>query len=284
MKGIDLLINKLAAATPPPLLILKAHPESDDPQKDQELWQQLLLEGYLSRVKNVDKSHLHILLEQGLPDIVEIHVPENGKPYSLKNNDLKEFFSVQKFKNWELPSRIIIINRCDLIGEAYGNKMLKTLEEPRPGTLVILKNPTSKKLLTTIESRAIIMKTPLNKPTKQEVLQNSNEKFKAFLSELAQDNELQNLSKNLIENGIGLQKMANHLKSDHYAKEILLKALINVQAYSVNSWKQEDHFLDEIKWFQHSQLFHGLETERFYGLINAVFPQNSRQDSTSKAY
>ncbi len=51
--------------------------------------------------------------------------------------------------------RIVLIRECDRMNDAAQNALLKTLEEPRPGTLLVLETHRTSRLLPTILSRCI---------------------------------------------------------------------------------------------------------------------------------
>src|SRR5579884_1883383 len=80
--------------------------------------------------------------------------------------------SIEHFLSLKIPSkqaynRAIIVNRAEELAIEAQNALLKTLEEPPEGTLIILCASHTQSLLPTIRSRAVILS--IHKPSKAEV-------------------------------------------------------------------------------------------------------------------
>lgn len=94
------------------------------------------------------------------PDFLHIKL-EQGKQY--KWQDLTQIFNFLKFRSIEWNQKVIVISNADKISDIVSNKLLKVLEEPPTPCTFFLLNPTKKKLLQTIESRAIELRVKLYK-------------------------------------------------------------------------------------------------------------------------
>jgi hypothetical protein len=283
MTGEDVLLNKIVSGKSPQLVTFTPHSETKNPEEYLNTWLTAFLTKYLSKIKNISQEHASSLLANTHPDIVLIKKPESGKKYTISNNDLSDFFSVQQYKNWELPTRIIAIERVDLIPETYANKMLKTLEEPTPGTITFLLNPLNKKCLRTIESRSISMRLKSPLKIKHQKIEKQN-KIQYLLNQFTEDSQKHDLLSDVLLKNKNTHKLAQALKEDHDFKDNLFRLLIDTQSKVSDHFLTNEGFLKELNWFWHSSTYNGLEIERFYGLIAAFKRQDSRQKPDLGAY
>lgn len=94
--------------------------------------------------------------------------PEDSKSIGIdKIRKLDQFLSL-KVPNDKSVNRIVIINEADKLTTESQNAMLKTLEEPPEGTMIILNASHQQALLPTISSRTQIV--TVKKPNKEALL------------------------------------------------------------------------------------------------------------------
>jgi hypothetical protein len=85
-------------------------------------------------------------------------------------DDFKELSTWSQYNPIELNYKIVLIYNADRIGKTIYNKLLKSFEEPSSKTVYILINPNRKKLLDTIESRAIKLRPNTDTKLDQEII------------------------------------------------------------------------------------------------------------------
>lgn len=281
----QLLLKKILIGECPPLVIITPHSETNGPENFLNNWMKEFITEYLSLAKKIDKSQAKSLFENTHPDIAIIKKPESGKAYALKNNDLEIFFSIHLYKNWELPTRIIVIERADLIPEVYANKMLKTLEEPTERTITVLLNPYSKKMLSTIQSRSITLRlSKLNNDHKKIILKNHHDKISSFLNCFSENEEQYSVLKEIMKNDRKYYKLPQLLKDDPEFRDKLFSKIIEIQSFSNIGLQQYKQFTNELNWFYQSKTYNGMELERFIGLIKSFRRDESRQEQSLSAY
>ena len=77
---------------------------------------------------------------------------------SLKNEEIIEMESELRKKPNEGDRNFAVILRADAMTRSAQNSILKTLEEPQPGTVIILLSENEQKLLPTVRSRCVMFK------------------------------------------------------------------------------------------------------------------------------
>lgn len=88
------------------------------------------------------------------PDLVV----QNADGPQIQIRDVREIISGISLKPFEARMRVIIIEPAELMNKASSNAILKTLEEPPPGTVLILVSHKPVMLLPTITSRCQIIR------------------------------------------------------------------------------------------------------------------------------
>lgn len=93
-------------------------------------------------------------VEQGQHEsLLQIH-PNSGLIKTEQAHDVLRFCHLQNLTK----KRFVLIEDADRLGLAPANILLKTLEEPPPGTVIILTAPSTTALLPTIRSRARVFR------------------------------------------------------------------------------------------------------------------------------
>ncbi len=88
------------------------------------------------------------------PDFYE-PAPAEGKRW-IRIDQVRELQAALALRPFESDRRVVVIDGAEKMNEAAQNAFLKTLEEPPPGTLIILVAPGVQNLLPTIVSRCRI--------------------------------------------------------------------------------------------------------------------------------
>ncbi|MFN7973764.1 MAG: DNA polymerase III subunit [Acidobacteriota bacterium] len=76
----------------------------------------------------------------------------------LKIDQMRELTRLVRLKPYEADVKLFIVDDADLMNEEAGNALLKTLEEPPPGTYLVLTTARPDVLLPTIRSRCRIVR------------------------------------------------------------------------------------------------------------------------------
>jgi len=92
------------------------------------------------------------------PDILVIEKPEDKTGISI--DQIRALMQRLEYRALEATVKFALIRDAELIHEAAANAFLKTLEEPRPGTVLILTTAVPDALLSTIRSRCQMVRFP----------------------------------------------------------------------------------------------------------------------------
>ena len=87
--------------------------------------------------------------------IIEPEMAKNSKTKSVKTKDIEELIKKLNRKPYDGDRNIAIIDGADHITIDAYNKLLKTIEEPPEGTVIILLSENSTKIPQTIRSRCV---------------------------------------------------------------------------------------------------------------------------------
>ncbi len=86
----------------------------------------------------------------------DLHFVEVGGP-SLRDSEISELLVNLKTKPIGGDRNIALIDRADTMTVFAQNRLLKILEEPNPGTIIILLSENAERLVSTIRSRCILV-------------------------------------------------------------------------------------------------------------------------------
>lgn len=92
----------------------------------------------------------HVDVTMVYPDIAK-----SSKKKSIKTNAVTAVQNKLSMAPYEAERNIVIIDDADTMSEEAENKFLKTLEEPAPGTVIMMLVENSETLLSTVLSRAM---------------------------------------------------------------------------------------------------------------------------------
>ncbi len=90
------------------------------------------------------------------PDVFEVGLPEKKK--SIPIDSVRELERRLFVRPYEGRAKVAIIDPADLMTTAAANALLKTLEEPRPGSFIVLVTSRASSLLPTVRSRCQIVR------------------------------------------------------------------------------------------------------------------------------
>jgi len=95
-------------------------------------------------------------ISRGLhPDVTVVEPGETG---SIKIDVVREEIRKTAFKPFEARRRVIIFNEAESLVDDAQNALLKTLEEPPPGSVLILVTAQPNRLLATVRSRCPVVR------------------------------------------------------------------------------------------------------------------------------
>ena len=98
------------------------------------------------------------IAEGNHPDIFVIEKPEDKTGISI--DQIRALMQRLEYRALEADVKFALIKDAELIHEEAANAFLKTLEEPRPGTVLILTTAVPDVLLSTIRSRCQVVRFP----------------------------------------------------------------------------------------------------------------------------
>ncbi len=103
-------------------------------------------------------SNCRRIEEGNFPDVKWYGLDEEAS--TIKISEVRDFKNWLSLKSYEAKVKVFIFNQAErLTGEAQ-NALLKSLEEPPPGNVILLLVPRAESLFDTISSRAIEIKVP----------------------------------------------------------------------------------------------------------------------------
>ncbi|MCP4676210.1 MAG: DNA polymerase III subunit delta' [Deltaproteobacteria bacterium] len=101
--------------------------------------------------RSCDKVHREVH-----PDVFEVGLPEKKK--SIPIDSVRELERRLFMRPYEGRAKVAIIDPADLMTAAAANALLKTLEEPSPGSFIVLVTALASSLLPTVRSRCQIVR------------------------------------------------------------------------------------------------------------------------------
>ena len=84
----------------------------------------------------------------------------DGTAGSIKIDDVRSMRGVLGEPPREARRRVVLFREAQSLGEAAANSLLKSFEEPRPGTSFVLLVPQRERLLSTLVSRGMVLTLP----------------------------------------------------------------------------------------------------------------------------
>lgn len=153
-------------------------------------------------------------------DLLLIEPNENN---SIKIEEVRKAIDFLSYKPQSSSYRVLIINHADKLTLDAQNSLLKTLEEPPLGALIILISSRPKMLLETVRSRLLLIR----------FYRSSQEEISDYLIRYYQVEPLK--AKEIAELSQGKIKLAFKLLDDDYRKEII--SLQNTLEKLINSTK-----------------------------------------------
>lgn len=243
-------------------------------------WIQDFLLKVIMTEKGLNEESAKNVLSLGHGDILEIRKESATDRYVV--DDFEELLYFQNYYNFEFSHRFAIVHNAQQIGDTVANKLLKTLEEPRPGTTIFFLNSSGQNFLPTIRSRAIELKLPVEnngiKINEQTGLKSRAEQIEW----LRQEAQLRAITPAffapLIQylcGELSPQEFLNNKKIEKEDWNKLFLLLIDLQRLSKSDFKSKETLLNELQWFQKAQVFNQPVWERFLGLtqLSGLMPK-----------
>jgi DNA polymerase-3 subunit delta' len=120
------------------------------------------------------------------PDLITVE----AQTKTIKIDDIRELIGMLNYRPYEARFKVAIIPEAEKMNKYSMNALLKTLEEPRPDTVLILTTSNQERLLPTIISRCqVIRLSPLPLPLIEEMIRDElglDEEPTAILAALSQ--------------------------------------------------------------------------------------------------
>ena len=113
--------------------------------------------------KKNDGSPCHVchscknIFQNNYIDVIEVHPEEEGKRISI--GQIRGMLQATHIRATEGDWRVFIINRSENMKKEAQNALLKSIEEPSEKTVFLLLTTDKTKLLPTVRSRAVLLKT-----------------------------------------------------------------------------------------------------------------------------
>lgn len=211
--------------------ILKAHALSVKPE--QQIQEFLIHFFSLFLNKSISIPSL-----KSLPDVLMVG-DEFEENQSYKVDDLEEMFHFNELAPLSLKHKFIICFHAQKMSQIVLNKLLKILEEPNKKTTIFFALEKNQELLPTIQSRAQIIRLPLE------------EKGNLYVES--------NLTKQNIASVIENQK-----NKDHKIDEELLQESLSKQIHLPKNFQKLNELLKLVQWNKESQAFRNSQNERIF--------------------
>lgn len=208
-------------------------------------------------------------LKQGHPDILWL-APTDGS-YKIENKDFDPLFQAMAHKPLELPWRFIVVEKPDAIGDAYANKLLKTLEEPSDFCTIIFLHAGARSLLATIESRGINLNLP-NNATRELPTPSKDQNLADYLGSWSQHYpELYDSPLELTSSSAALAgELATLSRSKSHIEANLMAAVMTWAEHSIEDGRILEEVIEAMQHNYRSKIYNNSTSERFFSLISAV--------------
>lgn len=248
--------------------ILNAPSNIENPHLFLEEWMHGFLSEVLMKERGIGQAEVNNIFELGHSDILELKKETPQENYLV--DDFSEFLRFQNYYNFELPHRFVVIHNAQNISTAIANKLLKTLEEPQPGTTIFFLNSSNQNFIPTIESRAIslTLTTERVKMVQDTEFTSDSEKLNWLTDKMNRMEFNDTLKQNLIDfiqgNG-GISEVTATLQRDKELQKKLIILLMDFERTRKSDLKAKEEMLKELKWFETSQAFNNPAWERFLG-------------------
>lgn len=254
--------NKLAH-----FYIIQPSPMQQNPREFSREFMNSLLAKIIAEEKKIPIADARSKLELGISDILQICKEDENENYSVNDEQFSAFFRFQNFRPLELKQRFITIDDAHSITNILSNKLLKTLEEPAPNTTIFLIDPYRKKILPTIESRAIYIRvaTESNPATQQKV-----EKLSTFLEEQSFKENIVETVRKVEETRSNIMPLFDALKGKKSLEAEFVDNLTQYVKQRELNHRELQEFFDALKWYQQASTFNNYSPEKLSGLLLAV--------------
>ncbi len=253
--------------------ILNAPSNVELPHEFLDRWVHEFLSEVLKKERGITQKEIDNIFSMGHSDILEIKKENPSEKYVVE--DFSEFLHFQNYYNFELPHRFVVIHNAQNITTTIANKLLKTLEEPRPGTTIFFLNSSNQSFLPTIESRAISLTLRADKSEliEENEFVTSETKVKWFESKIDKlefSDTLKQALLQFIHGNCGPSDVTSLLQTDKNGQRNLISLLMDYERTRNTDLLSKQKMLEEIRWFETSQTFNNPAWERFLvPLLNA---------------
>jgi hypothetical protein len=174
-------------------------------------------------------------------DVLFITHKEDSKSETIKVSDLDELFQFIETLPLRLPQKIVIFDDIQKMSDVLLNKCLKFFEEPPSFVIIILLNPSQKKIMPTIHSRAKHLY--LEMPAKENLVINDVLKF--------------------MQSKPSFFQFADEFKKQSWLEQDLLDSLMALSV-KLNNYKMADSILKMWKFWLESVTFNQSEHVRLH--------------------
>ncbi len=221
--------------------------------------QDTLLNWMMNTIKNLLGPGHEISIEQSLqnnhPDILVI----DNNDEKFKKEHFDNFYTFMKYNPVNLKQRFVIINNIHTASDIIINKLLKTLESPNIRATIFLLNPLSNRLLSTLESRSLILR-----PTQKEL---------GLLEITNKDNDCEevfNLINSYLRKEILLHEFVGSIKSINNGDQLLLSCVADLETKNYSNYIFKEKIIQEIEHFKLSKTFNNSAQERIVSLCHIL--------------
>tara|TARA_Y100000780_G_C13696001_1_gene422540 strand:- start:38494 stop:39405 length:912 start_codon:yes stop_codon:yes gene_type:complete len=206
---------------------------------------------------------------------------QDHKAYKVDDPHMNSYFKAVQYGPMELEQKFIFVDKGQLISEYFANKWLKTLEEPTANvtTLFLVENQVP--LLNTIESRAITLRVQSEDLNETYPIPEEHEDFSTFLKKLSAHWELPKSARKKLdeycERPSHYHLALDAIKEAPQLRSWLYQTMNDYMLTPNHTLYAQQHWLEEIKWFDKAETFNNSPSERFYGLLRCVIESTAHK-------
>ncbi len=254
-------------------------------------WSQHFAQELLSQHKGISSTQAQELIHMGHRDLLFITkdnsdsedkaADQDQKAYKIDDPHMREYFKAVQYGPIELDQKFIFIDKGQLISDYFANKWLKTLEEPAPHVTTLFLVETQSPLLNTIESRAITLRVQQKDAKNFYHCPKEHEDFPDFLQSRAKDWDLpkgaQDKLNKFCQHPTQYHHLLDAIRETASLKSLLYQVMNDYMLAPNHSLFAQQHWLNEIQWFQQADRFNNSPAERFYGLMTCVMESTAHK-------
>ena len=232
-------------------------------------WHHEFCQKVLQQHFSIGESQAKQKRERGHSDLLDCSLEESKSEYNLKSPGLEEFFKTFHYHPLQLSKRFIFIHNSDKLGPIVCNKLLKLLEDAPDYLSIFFLCPLNKKLLPTVESRALKFYLPRLTPLGAIQVGNNLKNFVGQSYPFVHQ-EFKQLILQYIQKDRGAQECLEKIKANREWEAELISLLMEWNLSHHCQYQKKEQLQNALCHYQQAQTFHNSAQDRILPLLHLL--------------